>query len=917
MKRYPPHLKGKEIGLYFARKNKEKRLEEMKIRPMGTIFLSEAKKQQIRRLLQENKDSSAFHTYDLHFKRKFMSIVEGKIDDKLQVVCTTTKDTKLDILYYNQFLESRLESRYISMMKKRTKLPAFEMKDQIIDLIENNQVCVISGETGCGKTTQVAQFILDDYLIKHKASVCRILCSQPRRISAISVATRVAEERGERLGNTVGYQIRLEKILPRPKGSITFCTTGVILKIMETDPSLQGVSHLILDEIHERDIMSDFIISLMKKITAKRKDLKLILMSATLNSDKFSQYYNNCPMLQIPGFTYHVEEYYLEDAIEHTGYEFEPAYNRAIRRGRAGSRGPWVLREASRCMSEYSKVFCSYFQQLKAEKKYKDSVIRQLENSNCEEINFSFILELIIYICRQMKEPGAILVFLPGYAEISQLHNLMQYSPTFPIQDYLILPLHSQMPTVDQRQIFEPAPPGIKRKIILSTNIAETSVTIDDVVYVIDCGKHKMKKYCAETNNQTLLPEWVTLANAKQRKGRAGRVKPGICYHLYHRGREQLLDAYPLPEVLRTRLEDVILLIKILQLGPAKEFLQTLLDQPNEKTIEVSLDLLKRMNALDDEERLTPLGFHLARLPVHPQIGKMLLLGSIFSCLDPILSIAASLDYKDAFQLPLGKAEIVELKKEQLANNCKSDHILSHIALSKFEECHTTSEAKSFCWDNFLSYYTLVLQQSMKKQFMQYLFEMNFVNDMDPKTKDVNRNSDNMSLVKAIICAALYPNVVINKAKKLRNVLYTTNLKRVTLHKKSVLAREPLYESPFFVYYVRLRSSCDFIHDATMVHPLPLIFFGDRYAQRMDRGLCSISVDHYLTFRCSQSTMFLISNLKQQMNWFLEYKISNPGLVDWTMDTPEIRILIAIMELITNEDTGEIDLSAYDDFDDC
>lgn len=226
-----------------------------------------------------------------------------------------------------------------------------------------------------------------------------------------------------------------------------------------------------------------------------------------------------------------------------------------------------------------------------------------------------------------MKEAGAILVFLPGYSEISQLHNLMQFHQRFHYQDYLVLPLHSQMPTVDQKQIFNPPPPGIKRKIILSTNIAETSITIDDVVYVIDCGKHKMKKYCPETNNQTLLPEWVTLANAKQRKGRAGRVKPGICYHLYHRGRAQVLDSYPLPEVLRTRLEDVILMIKLLQLGPAMEFLLTLLDKPSEKTVEVSLELLKRMNALDEYENLTPLGYHLAKLPVHPQIGKMLLLG--------------------------------------------------------------------------------------------------------------------------------------------------------------------------------------------------------------------------------------------------------------------------------------------------
>ncbi|KAK9701941.1 DEAD/DEAH box helicase [Popillia japonica] len=884
MKRHPPHLKGREIGLYFAKKNKQKRLDELKNpKPLGTILLSESKREQISKLIEANKDAPALYIDDLQFKRKFSNIVAGKNYN----------------LYYEQFLESKRDLKYGLMLKKRAKLPAFEMKDEIVNLIENNQICVISGETGCGKTTQVAQFILDEYLTKQKGSVCRIVCTQPRRISAISIAMRVAEERAEKLGTTIGYQIRLEigyqirleKELPRTKGCITFCTTGVILKQMESDPSLDGISHLILDEIHERDIMSDFIISLMKTVITKRKDLKLILMSATLNSDKFSKYYNNCPMLEIPGFTYHVEEYYLEDAIKHTSFEFSLPFNKF--REKQGHRFHVSKRNLDKRHSEYMRQFGPYLRQLRYDKKYSANVIQQLENPNCEELSYDLILELIIYICHKMKEAGAILVFLPGYSEISQLHNLMQFHQRFHYQDYLVLPLHSQMPTVDQKQIFNPPPPGIKH-----------------------CGKHKMKKYCPETNNQTLLPEWVTLANAKQRKGRAGRVKPGICYHLYHRGRAQVLDSYPLPEVLRTRLEDVILMIKLLQLGPAMEFLLTLLDKPSEKTVEVSLELLKRMNALDEYENLTPLGYHLAKLPVHPQIGKMLLLGSIFSCLDPILSIAASLDYKDAFQLPLGKTEAAELKKDELANDCKSDHLLSHIALTHFEECTSQAEAKSFCWEYFLSYYTLVLQQNMKKQFMLYLREMNFVSDADPKARDVNRNSDNLSLVKAIICAALYPNVIINKMKNLRNFLYTPDYKRVQLHKKSVLVNEGVYESPFLVYFLRLKSSSDYIHDATMVHPLPLIFFGDQYAQHNDNGVTSISVNRCLKFKCSEATMTLISDLKKQMDWFLEYKISNPGLVDWTADTPDVKVLIAVMELITNEDTGEIDLSAYDDFDD-
>lgn len=178
---------------------------------MGTILLSESKREQISKLIEANKDAPALYIDDLQFKRKFSNIVAGKIDEKLESAATIKRDPYLDNLYYEQFLESKRDLKYGLMLKKRAKLPAFEMKDEIVNLIENNQICVISGETGCGKTTQVAQFILDEYLTKQKGSVCRIVCTQPRRISAISIAMRVAEERAEKLGTTIGYQIRLEK----------------------------------------------------------------------------------------------------------------------------------------------------------------------------------------------------------------------------------------------------------------------------------------------------------------------------------------------------------------------------------------------------------------------------------------------------------------------------------------------------------------------------------------------------------------------------------------------------------------------------------------------------------------------------------------------------------------------------------
>lgn len=351
-------------------------------------------------------------------------------------------------------------------------------------------------------------------------------------------------------------------------------------------------------------------------------------------------------------------------------------------------------------------------------------------------------------------------MFLTGFAEISSLYKMMEETGRFPPNYYIVIPLHSQMATVDQRQVFDRPRTGV-RKIILSTNIAETSITIDDVVFVIDCGKMKLTNFNVETNTQTLLPEWVSLANASQRKGRAGRVQPGVCFHLFTRARSMVLEQYQKPEILRTRLEDTILHMKILQLGKIEPFFQRLIDPPDALTVALSLELLNRLNAVDGDENLTPLGYILAKLPMSPQMGKMLLLGAIFSCLDPVLSVVATLDFKDAFQLPLGKADLADKKKQELANGWKSDHLAFYEALRQFEEAGRHS--KQFCWEYFLNSNTLKLLVNMKKQFMEYLHQLNFVPNTDPHCVECNINSHNLSLVKAVICGGLYPNVLLAK----------------------------------------------------------------------------------------------------------------------------------------------------------
>jgi ATP-dependent RNA helicase DHX36 len=214
--------------------------------------------------------------------------------------------------------------KYSKMGEFRRKLPSWNYLDEIVRVIETNRVTVISGETGCGKSTQVPQFILDHYIREKKGSLCRVVCTQPRRISAITVAERVAQERGTRCGDrasSCGYQIRLESRFPRDCGSILYCTTGIVLKWLESNPELNHVSHLILDEIHERDLLSDFLMIVLKDVLAVNQSIKIILMSATLNAEKFSQYYNDASMIHTPGFTYPVEEFYMEHIVDWLSYQ--------------------------------------------------------------------------------------------------------------------------------------------------------------------------------------------------------------------------------------------------------------------------------------------------------------------------------------------------------------------------------------------------------------------------------------------------------------------------------------------------------------------------------------------------------------------------------------------------------------------
>lgn len=511
---------------------------------------------------------------------------------------------------------------------------------------------------------------------------------------------------------------------------------------MESDPLLNNISHLIIDEIHERDIHSDFLLTLVKQVINRRKDLKVILMSATLNEIHFKEYFDNCYHIEIKGFSHPVKEYFLEDVVQRLNYTFQSVHKR--------------YEGTDRNSNMFMQRVVPYVRNVLS-KSYPDTVCRQLLQPGSEELNIDLIYKLTMSICMN-DPPGAVLIFVTGFDDINRLYNMFY---NLNEEEYMVIALHSEIAMEDQKFVFEPSPVGV-RKIIISTNIAETSITIDDVVYVIDSGWAKIKIFDPKTNTENLEPRFISKANAIQRKGRAGRLVSGVCYHLYTKARYDCFFEYQKPEILRCRLESIMLQMKFLQLGKLKSFFSKMIDEPKSERVAASLMLLNKIGALDDEEALTPLGYYLAKLPMAPQLAKMLLLGVIFSCLEPIMNIAVCLDYKSPFNLNIKRntrVHQVDPVMIELSENIKSDHLLLHKVLHTYNKLNKSMRPE-FCEYYKINATVLAMLKKLKVEFMDNLIALDLVPTTDLEHKDLNINSTNIELLKSIVCAALYPNII-------------------------------------------------------------------------------------------------------------------------------------------------------------
>lgn len=687
---------------------------------------------------------------------------------------------------------------YQKMMQQRMQLPMWGYRDEVLSAIDREQVVIICGETGCGKSTQVPAFILEHQLAQGKQ--CKIFCTEPRRISAISLAKRVSEELGERRNDVgssrslVGYAIRLETNTSK-ETRLVYATTGIVMRMLESSNDLKEVTHIVLDEVHERTIDSDFLLIILKKLMLRRPDLKVVLMSATVDAERFSKYLDGAPVLQVPGRTFPVTSYYLEDAVELTGFTIDN--NGAQERNYTESDDEKDIEDDS--VTKASKAEAT--KQLRGYSTKTKNTIFQMDEYR---IDFDLIAQLIAKVAndeRYQPYSKAILVFLPGIGEIRQLNDLLIGHPAFR-NEWYIYPLHSSIASEDQEAAFLQPPEGI-RKIVLATNIAETGITIPDVTCVIDAGKHREMRFDERRQLSRLLETFISKANAKQRRGRAGRVQEGLCFHLFTKYRhDELMAEQQTPELLRLSLQDLAIRVKTCKLGGIEETLAMALDPPSAKNIRRAIDALVDVRALTPAEDLTPLGTQLSRLPLDVFLGKLILLGSIFKCLDATITIAAILSSKSPFQAPFGARQQADTVRKAFARG-DSDLLTNYNAYLAWKKvCQSNGSEFQFCRKNFLSSQTLSNIEDLKGQLTAALVDSGFLplteqekshikraryssrkHDFFDLPQRANVNSENDLITQSVIAWALYPKLLVRDGKGFRNV---ANNQTISLHPSSV-----------------------------------------------------------------------------------------------------------------------------------
>ena len=808
------------------------------------------------------------------FKRRILTEVE-----------VIKRNWHLQQIYTAYLHDSRLEQ----LRKKREELPMSQYKTKVLDLIKFNPYSIIVGATGSGKTTQVPQILLEDTIANGMGGACNVICTQPRRIAATSVARRVAEERAENLQESVGYHVRFDAKLPQLGGSINYCTTGILLMQLQREPDaiMDRTSHIVIDEVHERDILIDFLLIILKKVIAQRlangkKVPKIVLMSATMDADLFASYFSsnidgeevNCPMLSVPGRTFPVKERHLENILGELRSAYTKSELRLLETDPATkdyliadqnftSANPSLANENQVETVQPDDFVIDWKQERKVNAEGEAIVSTEKEDAL---VPYGLIATTIAHIAKTTTD-GAILVFLPGLDEIVQVDKLLQINAPLGINikdksKYEVYMLHSSLPQ-GQKEVFSEVPQGC-RKIILATNIAETSITIPDVQYVVDSGKLREKQYDQVRRITKLQCTWVSKSNSKQRAGRAGRVQNGNYYALFSKARYESLSAIGLPEMLRADLQEVCLDIKAQAFqSPIREFLAAAIEPPSPKAVDTSVMNLQALDALTEDERITPLGRLLASLPVHPSLGKMIVLGIVFRCLDPMLVLGAAAGERALFLQPLDNRKAANEAKLSFVDGTGSDHMATLNAVRQMRSIRDQKNdyyMRDFGTQNFIHNNAFRAIDSTARQIEEILVEAGLIPFTPPYAQAnseygdaaVNENSRNTPLIKALVMAGLHPNLAVNTGGP---TFRTPGEMRTMIHPSSINAPKDRHHrshnntyGTMYTYSAMARSQDGHtlnLRDTSLSTPLMACLFGGRI--RHDGGNV-LEMDGWLPF---------------------------------------------------------------------
>lgn len=650
--------------------------------------------------------------------------------------------------------------RYFELLERRKMLPIFDKDNLIVDTVRRHSVTLLMGETGSGKTTQIPQFLLAT------AGKGMIACTQPRRVAAMSVASRVAEEMDVRLGDTVGYHVRFENA-QNEKTRILYLTDGMLLREAQADNKLSRYSVIVVDEAHERTVDTDILLGILRILCTHRPDLRVMVMSATLDMERFQGYFSDAPLIRIPGRMHSVRIFYTETPV-------------------------------------------------------KDYVQSALEHATHIHVN----------------EPmGDILIFLIGEAEIERAVHRLRHAiddatsrgghHTAP--NAVVVPLYGSMPLKDQQRAFQPAGANV-RKIICSTNIAETSVTIDGVVYVVDCGYHKQSLYNAEARVDCLLPTVISKASAEQRAGRAGRTKPGKCYRLMTEAdyQSQLPDQ-SYPEIMRSSM--IATLLTLLRFGVRNPAQFPFIDPPSAPSFTDAYLQLSFLGAVDEAGELTPLGLAMADFPIQPHLARMLLKSADFRCSADVAIVVAMVEVPNVFVRPPRRQGEADQMREKFAHR-DGDHLT---LLNVFHAFLREHKSGIFCEHHFLKYQSLAMADRVYTQLIRALerHSVPILSQYNAEERTINSVVIRRAMLEGMFCQVAFLPHLADRYHTVRDQ------QLAMLHQTSSLT----HIRPTWIFYHRLelhtQEGC-FVRLATAVDPQWLLDVSPDYFSPDEIDDCDI-----------------------------------------------------------------------------